>query len=62
MLHAMPPQIWAMSLPGGTHQKEIRVDLVAGMTVNDLAERARIAWGALTLHAAAGRGKAFSVV
>ncbi len=50
----LPPQIWAMSLPGGTHQMEIRVDLAPSMTVQDLAEQARVAWGAhpfITLQA-----------
>ena len=36
-----------MSLPGGTHQKELRVDLTPGMTAYDLTEAARRAWGAL---------------
>ena len=36
-----------MSLPGGTRQKELRVDLAPSMTAYDLAEAARRAWGAL---------------
>jgi len=47
-LCAVNPQIWAMSLPGGTHQNETRVDLTPEMTVQDLAEQARVAWGVHT--------------
>jgi hypothetical protein len=41
-------QVWVMSLPGGTHQMELRVDLTPGMTAYDLVEAARRAWGALS--------------
>ena len=45
-----------MSLPGGTHQHEIRVDMTPGMTVHELAEQARVAWGE-HFHAATGSVK-----